>query len=225
MTHEQLIKEVRTLYLNARNITAFPIFNDQINSTVQRCTSHSISSEFEDLVAQYCCELVNDPSVKIYIDPQMKFPELLSKNKSGKKALIYRPDIILVKGEEIVAMIDAKTDLGFKKNNYLSYFQDVNGIINNIAGQKSAFKVSTEGETLTVSISKHVNLIFFVAAHKYFTKKKYIKEKEIENLERIKVFFLSKGGGAHLNNYKNEEAILNVESMNAFDSYIRDTIR
>lgn len=224
MTHEQLLKQVRNLYLEAREPHFF--YNTK-HQQIQRCTSHSISSEFEDLLAQYCYELINDESVQIFIDPQITFPDLNLKNLSGKKTFLFRPDIVIVKNNEIVALLDAKTDLGFRKTTYKEMISQTDKNIREIAGQKAIFKRRTNDEVLVFKISNNIKLSYVAASNNYFTRSSFVDYKEINERERVNIFFLSSGG--HLNNYKNgAEEVGNGININDcfmdFDNYILDTI-
>ena len=230
MTQEQFLQGVRNLYLEARKVKFSPLSPEkQVRENINRCTSHAISSEFEDLLAQYCYELIGDSSIQIFIDPQMTFPETSLKNKSGKRTFLYRPDIVVLKNNEIVAMIDAKTDLGYKRTTYLSYFYEMNESIKKIAGQKAVFKRRTNDEEIKTRIADNIKLTFFVAANKYLTSTHPIDDVKINEMERINVFFLSKGGGQHLNNYNGAEVenggiLLDTVSMANFDAFIRSTV-
>lgn len=113
MKHQELVEQIRELYLAARK-SRFPAKN------IERCTSHSISSELEDLLALYCSELIDDPNVRIFIDPQMSFPGSDLRNGSGKRAFQLRPDLMIVYNNVARIFIDAKTDIGYKRTEYLT---------------------------------------------------------------------------------------------------------
>lgn len=229
MTHLDLLKEVRNLYLEARKLKLSKSLSIG-NFEISRCTSHSISSEFEDLLALYIAELIGDSSVQIYIDPQITFPDLEMKNLSGKKTLLYRPDIIVVKNGEVVVMVDAKTDLGFRRLSYKSIIAHMDLAVEKFAGQIANFKMSTSAEKKTiVKLSKNIKLTYFVASSKYFTSKgDRVEDDEINKNKHTNIFFLSKG--KHLNNYNNVEVKIggiecDSESMENFDRFVLSTIR
>ena len=67
MTQKEFLQKVREAYLSARECKYIPNSNQQILS---RGTSHSISSDTEDLFGCYCAEKVNNEiGIKIIIDP------------------------------------------------------------------------------------------------------------------------------------------------------------
>jgi len=198
MTHEELLLQVRNLYLEAREPR---FFYDKKHNAISRCTSHSISSEYEDLLAQYCFELINDETVEIFIDPQMKFPKLDLKNSSGEKTFIFRPDIVIVKNNKIVFLIDAKTDLGYLKSIYTDVISKMNNTIGLLAGQYVEFNRRTKGVIQKLEFSQQIKLAYLVASNEYITKIPVPYKDLNSSHSRVNIFFLSSGG--HLNNYKN----------------------
>jgi len=236
MTHEELLLQVRNLYLEAREPQ---FFYDKRHQAISRCTSHSISSEFEDLLAQYCYELIKEKSIgkdeeiQIFIDPQMTFPDLDLKNLSGKKTFLFRPDIVIVKNKEIVALLDAKTDLGFKKSTYMDMIKHTNSVVGYLVGKNAHFTPRTKQPKVLFTISNKIKLTYFVASSKWISKSYPIPDNEInKDYAYVNIFFLSAGAkdkNGHLNNYDNVEVgkngvLLNKESILAFDSFILDAV-
>lgn len=130
MTHLEFLEQVRKAYLKARKSVYNPSINPEI---IFRGTSHSISSIVEDLFACYCAEKIkNSKGIKIIIDPQLSFKGTGLKNKSKKKSLLIRPDIAFLKKNEIICLFDIKTDLGYKRHEFLSQAKYRNKQMNEI---------------------------------------------------------------------------------------------
>lgn len=216
MTHPELLSSVRQLYVEARK-EKFPIRN------VSRCTSHSISSELEDLIAQYCYELINDSSVYIFIDPQISFLDLSLKNSTRNRPLQYRPDILIVKNFEVRVVIDVKTDFGYNRRNYLNLMREKSSLVARIAGQPFSFKNgSREKIKGSFVFSSCLRLAYIVASNR-IAKTLEIDTLAINQMSNVDVFFIS--SGCHLNSYNNDTNFrIDEESMRCFDKYLVEVV-
>ncbi len=222
LSHEEFLIEVRNLHIKARNAK---FRKGKIVENVFRCTSHSISSEFEDLLAEYCSHFINTSKSSIFIDPQITFENKEFRNRSGKRGLLYRPDIIVVKNNEIVLLIDAKVDIGFNRKNFGALINEKVKLVEKIAGQMVKFKLPDKKSFSGIKISQSIKLTCFVASGRSGITQPNLDE--ITPAKRINIFHLSKGG--HLNNYsdlKGDDNLVNVDlaSMEAFDQYLLNTI-
>ncbi|MNE73592.1 hypothetical protein D3C80_1696140 [compost metagenome] len=142
MTQKDFLQGIRDAYLKARKFIYTPKTNIEI---LTRGTSHSISSISEDLFACYCVNKVVDPKgIRIIIDLPLSFKGTSLKNKSEKKSLLIRPDIALCKSENINCLFDIKTDLGYKRKNFLDQAKERNIQMNLIKKQIARLN---DGET------------------------------------------------------------------------------
>lgn len=142
MTQSDFINKTREAYLNARKCIYAPQKHAEILS---RGTSHSISSISEDLFGCYCADKVKTAdNIKIYIDPPVSFKGTSLKNKSRKKSLLIRPDLMITKENIATCFFDIKTDLGYKRKDFFNQAKERDEQLNKIKGKKSS---SNDGET------------------------------------------------------------------------------
>ena len=201
MTQEEFFNRIRMAYLDARKY----IYKPKINSNIlTRGTSHSISSKTEDLFGCYCAEkIVNPGKIKIYIDPPISFKGTELKNKSNKRSLLIRPDIALIKDSVATCFFDIKTDLGYKRKEFLNQAIEKDKQLNLIKGKTANSKDGQTKENNKIDISVKIIFIYIVISQGNIKKTKldnFINE--IRKLENIDVFLLSKG--EHLNSYNDE---------------------
>lgn len=213
MTHQELIDQVRELYLASRK-SRFPAKN------IERCTSHSISSELEDLLALYCAELIDDPNVRIYIDPQLSFPNSDLRNGSGRRAFQLRPDLMIVSDNVARIFIDAKTDIGYKRTEYLTKIREKNELMATILNMQVKFN---DGNRCMVSdqitIAGDISYTYFLASNRFITRSTPIDVDLINGLQFVNIFCATTGH--HLNSYEPDAtSVPNEEVLNQFDKLI-----
>jgi hypothetical protein len=198
MTQSDFISKTREAYLSARKCIYVPEKNAKILS---RGTSHSISSISEDLFGCYCADMVKKANdIKIYIDPPVSFKGTNLKNKSKKRSLLIRPDLMITKQNIATCFFDIKTDLGYKRIDFFNQAKERNEQLNKIKGKKSS---SNDGETKeknSITISKDVKFVYIVISQGNINKKTQLEFIEnIRALENVEVFLLTVGD--HLNSY------------------------
>lgn len=222
MTHEEFLKSIRKAYLEARKIIYKPQMDQGILS---RGTSHSISSITEDLFGCYCADKVVNPSnIKILIDPQISFAVSKLRNKNDKKALLIRPDVALTKSNVATCFFDIKTDLGYKRKEFLEQAKERGEQMSIINGVKSTYN---DGETKIQNpllISKKIQFIYIIISQGNISKLKldnFIND--IRMIKNIDILLLSTGD--HLNAYhQNPQWIPNGLDFNKLDNILESQL-
>ncbi len=198
MTQEEFVKKIRDAYLKARKCIYVPNYN---NCTLSRGTSHSISSITEDLFGCYCANKVqSDNKINIYIDPPVSFKGTELKNKSNKKALLIRPDLMISKNDIATCFFDVKTDLGYKRKDFFSQAKERNEQLELIKNKLCSIKDGMTKEKNNIKISNKIKLIYVVISQGNI--KKSVQDefiKQIKLLKNVDVFLLTTGD--HLNSY------------------------
>lgn len=222
MKQTEFLEKTRKAYLQARECSFLPKSNASILS---RGTSHSISSITEDLFGCYCAEKVEEPNgIKILIDPPISFKGTELKNKSGKKSLLLRPDIAFTKDNIVNCFFDIKTDLGYKRFEFLNQAKDRNNQLNMIKEKYAHYKDGKTKINQQIKISSDIKFVYVVISQGNISRDKmdnFISG--IELLENVEVFVISKG--EHLNSY-NEiyKTEINETDFNGLDKLINDKL-
>jgi hypothetical protein len=168
---------------------------------IKRGTSHTISSIAEDVFASYL-----EPKIhrhyEIWIDPQISIDNL--KNKSGKRSLLFRPDICIIncKTNRIEMIFDLKMDLGYKRNEFISQVKvrvaELNKIVKHTA--KCFLKKDCK-----LKFSKKLKWNYVVISEGNISPVQYRKVEEwFENTRKANLFTLSKGKGKNLRTKMND---------------------
>ncbi|QMU63374.1 MAG: hypothetical protein GKR88_03165 [Flavobacteriaceae bacterium] len=198
MEQTEFLEKTRKAYLGARECSFPPKSNSSILS---RGTSHSISSITEDLFGCYCAEKVREPNgIKILIDPPISFKGTELKNKSGKRSLLLRPDIAFTKDNIVNCFFDIKTDLGYKRFEFLNQAKDRNNQLNTIKEKYAHYKDGKTKINQRIKISPDIKFVYVVISQGNIGKDKmnsFING--IKLLKNVDVFVISKG--EHLNSY------------------------
>lgn len=182
-TKEELIREVVLLYRNSRKTKYF-------NNKIFRGRSRSISSYFEDLFANFLSNNINCD--QIYIDQPLTV--------DGIKGRSIYPDIVIVKNNRIIALLDVKTDLGFNRYNFYELCRKDSQLIKLMKGKNCSLIVGeTKEKKYGLIISR--NLIYDIVILSRKNNKNL--EKQILRASRlnpkINVFVLT--DGKHPNTY------------------------
>lgn len=222
MQQADFLKKTRDTYLQARNSYFIPSSNSSILS---RGTSHSISSMTEDLFGCYCAEKVSDPNgIEILIDPPISFKGTELRNKSGKRSLLLRPDIAFTKDNIVNCFFDIKTDLGYKRFEFLNQAKERNSQLNTIKGKYANYKDGKTKHNQKVKISSDIKFIYVVISQGNIGKDKmsdFITG--IKLLENVDIFVISKG--EHLNSYNEiSKTEINVSDFNELDNLINEKL-
>ncbi len=223
MTQKEFLQKVREAYLSAREYKYIPNSNQQVLS---RGTSHSISSETEDLFGCYCAEkVINEKEIKIIIDPPISFKGTDLKNKSGKKSLLMRPDILITKDGIANCLFDLKTDLGYKRFELLNQAKEKNELLKLIKGHNAKYKDGKTKQEIEIKFSNEIKFVYVVISQgniKIEKLNEYIRG--IKELENIEIYVLSTGD--HLNSY-NQHSNWNVNEtdFNELDNLINKKMK
>ncbi|WP_340156630.1 hypothetical protein [uncultured Winogradskyella sp.] len=222
MEQTEFLEKTRKAYLEARECSFSPKSNSSILS---RGTSHSISSITEDLFGCYCAEKVAEPNgIKILIDPPISFKGTELKNKSGKKSLLLRPDIAFTKDNITNCFFDIKTDLGYKRFEFLNQARDRNNQLNTIKEKYAHYKNGKTKINQRIKISSDIKFVYVVISQGN------IGQDKMENfisgiklLENVEVFVISKG--EHLNSYNEiSKTEINETDFNGLDKLINEKL-
>lgn len=185
MNAKQLIVRIQKEYKKAKKpLIATPM--------IARKTSHTISSIIEDLVAYYFSNIIRK-DLKILIDPQISVNGL--KNKTGNKKLLFRPDICIMKNDVVKAIFDIKTDLGYKRSEFIRYAKDRVKELNKIKkNNKGCSLKDDDKEIQSVKIDDNLKWIYIVVSDDNINKDQFIKiENEIGTMSDVELFTLVKG--------------------------------
>lgn len=222
MKQFDFLEKTRNAYLKARECSFLPKSNASILS---RGTSHSISSITEDLFGCYCAEKVTEPNgIKILIDPPISFKGTELKNRSGKRSLLLRPDIAFTKDNIVNCFFDIKTDLGYKRFEFLDQAKDRNNQLNIIKEKYANYKDGKTKINQRVKISTDIKFIYVVISQGNIGIDKmndFISG--IKLLENVDVFVISKG--EHLNSYNDiSKTEINIVDFDRLDKLINEKL-
>lgn len=105
MTLREFLEQISMLYEDASKTTSE-------NPKVRRGRSRSIAAEAEDLFAELL--VANDSEIEmIRVDQPITIP---TTELPGKKSFQVYPDVVVIKGGKIRALIDLKMDLGWNRD-------------------------------------------------------------------------------------------------------------
>jgi hypothetical protein len=218
MQQEVFIENIRQAYLDAREVT---FSTEKLNNILSRGTSKSISSISEDLFGCYCAEKVqNNKNIKILVDPPLSFKGTGLKNKSGKRSLLIRPDVVISKDKIANCFFDLKTDLGFKRFELFNKAKAFNETIEKIKKHQAHHKDGKTKASNKISFSKDLKLCYVILSSKNITNLKIAEYIErIKQLENIELFILT--SGSHLNVYSdNFKPTINQKEFDNLDNFI-----
>jgi hypothetical protein len=117
MDAERFLKEVCKEYKKVQKA--------KCNGRIIRGTSPSISAQAEDLLAEYVNTLLENMEVEIWVDPQIICDKASRTTPKGKsKSVLFRPDICVVRNNEVVLVIDIKMDLGYRRGTFLEFAKE-----------------------------------------------------------------------------------------------------
>lgn len=198
MTQTEFIEKIRSAYIDARDFVYKPTTNLH---ALTRGTSHSISSLTEDLFGCYCTEKIpTDDKVKIHIDPQLSFRGTGLKNKSKKKSLLIRPDLVLTRNNIANCMFDIKTDIGYKRIELFNQAKERNDQIELIRNKTAFCKDGKSKVEEQIEFSSDIKFIYIVLSQGNINKDIQVKFiTDIRNLPNVDIFLLTIGD--HLNAY------------------------
>lgn len=203
MKHQkEFITQIRKSYLDARLLKTFSTKNKTI-----RCTSHTISSISEDIFAKYCADLLpENKEIEIWVDPQISFKIAGLKNKSGKRPLLFRPDICIIENNVLKKVFDIKTDLGYKRTTKIvEQAGELKNITNKIIGKQAIVNVKDgqNKEEKNIKIAKRLKRYIVVLSSGNISAEKLNNAKlKIKSLHNILMFCLTEGD--HLNIYSDK---------------------
>jgi|GEM_PF-1406716 len=161
---------------------------------IRRGRSHTISSTIEDLFAQFL--LANNPEIDfIYVDQPMKY---------GRSRRPFYPDVSVVKDNEIVAMFDLKTDLGWMRRKLVKVFKNHDKKAKLVAGKKCTLKDGqTKATPLGITFAENVTYSIVVLSDHNITRTSLAAH--MDNIIKLgsasRVYILAAGAKYHLNEY------------------------
>lgn len=197
MKHQKkFIKQIRESYLDAKLLKTKSTKNN-----IRRGTSHSISSISEDIFAKYCADLLpSNKEIEIWVDPQISFTIAGLKNKSGKRPLLFRPDICIIKNNIVKKVFDIKTDLGYKRTKIVEQAGEFKNITNKIIGKPATIRDGQDKKVKNIKIAKGLKKYIVVLSSGNSSAEELNDAKsKIKTLHNILLFCLTQGD--HLNSY------------------------
>ncbi len=216
--HKWFIDSIYNSYLDARKIK-FPSAKNKIN----RGTSHSISSVAEDLFAKYCADILpSNSSIQILIDPQISFTGSGFMNNSGKRPLLFRPDVCITVDNFITKVFDIKTDLGYKRNEITEQVKVLDTLIEKIKGLDCYLKIDKINNLKEkFKISEDIKMVIVVISG---ASNSGNIEKTVEIISKnTKTEMLVLSKGQSINHYENTNRfIVNEADFNKLDKIITE---
>lgn len=147
-----LITEIHSLYKKS-HISKYP------HVRISRGEGRSVASEMEDLFAKYLIEeLPGD--VNLFIN------QIITYGSKGNRIRV-KPDVMIVRNNEIKTIIDLKMDLGRKRSEFSSFWDERDSLIPQMRGKEfSYYKSSTSGKQKLISkLSSNAKLFFIVISN------------------------------------------------------------
>lgn len=218
MTHQEFINKARECYKASRRCK---YQEDTPLSLLSRCTSHTISSEIEDLFAYYCATKVTQPEgVKIIVDPPLSFRGTGLKNKSGKRSLLMRPDVAIINNNKATCFFDIKTDLGYKRFGLADEAKYKNEQLAKVKNIRAFYKDGITKEEHQVIMDSHLQYVYVILSQGNIAEETLNDYKnEIGELENVSFYILSVGH--HLNSYEESHRFIpNTQDFNELDVLI-----
>jgi hypothetical protein len=212
---QEFINQIRKSYLGARRLK----ISSTKNKTI-RGTSHTISSVSEDIFAKYCADLLpQKKEIEIWVDPQISFKIAGLKNKSGKRPLLFRPDICIIENNVVKKVFDIKTDLGYKRTKIVEQAEELKNITNKIVGKQATVKDGQDKEVKNIKIAKRLKRYIVVLSSGNNSAEKLNDTKsKIKELHNILMFCLTQGD--HLNSYIDNPNITITKDFELLDEKI-----
>lgn len=210
MKPKDLVSNIRQAYIKARN----PIVDQ---SNIKRGTSRTISSITEDLVAEYVASKINK-KFEVWVDPQIIVKDL--KNSSGKKSLLFRPDISIfnISSKKIVKIFDIKMDLGYKRNEFIDLAKKRKNQLKKIVNHTGSCSLR-ENERLY--FDKNLLWDYIIISKGNMSKNQYEKIETYFNKNNLGALFSFVLNG-HLNSYNYDYVpIINVRDFNKLNKELK----
>ncbi len=186
MTERQFITQIIRLYRKARQ----PFFPD---GTIKRAEGRSISSLSEDLLAKYLADATRHKFL-IRINQPLFCAQLSSPNK-------LKPDLSIIRGNQIVAFVDVKTDLGYKRDEFFYQSRNKDRLIIRLRGRSiSGKQLKRDKKTeLNLSISKHIKYHIVLISSKNISKERFrVIKSKFEKLKASTLYIFTE------NNHPNQ---------------------
>jgi hypothetical protein len=188
MLATELINKIHELYKRS-HISMYP------HDRIFRGEGRSVSSEMEDLFAKYLIEELPD-DITLFINQTIT-------SGSKSKRIRVKPDVMVVRNNEIKTLIDLKMDLGYKRSEFSSFWDERDSLMPKMYGKEfSYYKPSIDGKEKIISkLSSNAKLFFMVVSnlniddHNLNDVVSRISKKRYSNL-----YFLFEG--IHPNDYK-----------------------
>lgn len=172
MTRQEFIREIIARYHKARQ----PLYPHE---RVFRGGSRSVSSETEDLFARYLIDKLS-PDTVIYIN------QTITPLDSDLLKCI-KPDLVIVNGGFITAILDLKMDLGYKRNEFADFWRERDEWIQLMRNQKVSLLVDTGGgsERQELVLGPNARLFFVLVSDRNISKKKFIVIRQMQEIMKF----------------------------------------
>ncbi|MCK4787955.1 MAG: hypothetical protein KAV87_29650 [Desulfobacteraceae bacterium] len=173
MTPEQFMRKVAESYVSARE----PMF---YHPTIRRGRSHAISGLLEDLFAAFLAfnftghyELLVDQPITV------------------NRSTMY-PDIILVKDNKVRDLVDVKTDLGWKRIEFVQLCKETDSKLAKIGRKEGTVRDGVTKEQKVLKLLKQVRYHIVIISGQNIPKEQFRKNIDgVKKLKHIGVYVLS----------------------------------
>jgi hypothetical protein len=172
MTRQEFVREIIARYHKARQ-SLYP------HERVFRGGSRSISSETEDLFARYLIDKLSPDNV-IYIN------QTITPLDSDLLKCI-KPDLVIINGGFITAILDLKMDLGYKRNEFADFWRERDEWIQLMRNQKASLLIDTGGGSKRQELvfSPDARLFFVLVSDRNISKKKFIVIRQMQEIMKF----------------------------------------
>ncbi|BCZ46836.1 hypothetical protein psyc5s11_29030 [Clostridium gelidum] len=187
MEPNEFFEEVINLYEISRR-TKYP------NDLIRRGTSHSISSEIEDLMAQFLVTNLKN-KYKIYIAQTLSY-------KINNKSKSCEFDLLLVDNKnEINNVVEIKIDQGHIRNGVVNYCKNRRYLLDMLERNLCKCNDGITKEKFTLKFGDKPTCHLVIVSNKNISKRELDENiKKIKCISNIELYFLS--NGEHPNSYK-----------------------
>jgi len=195
MTGKEFIAQIRETYVDARKL-----IHGNGGYNIWRGMSHSNSGNTEDLFAKFIAENIGDHSLTFLVDKPIttRFPDI-------KRAITFKPDLSIFKGDLLTHYFDLKMDLGWNRNieNYLleknKFLEELK--MQKVRGQDVWYRNGKEVQGIQISNQLKYHIVIVSAENG--SKSAFEKNVRMaEQLDHVEMYVLT--SGEHLNTYNPE---------------------
>jgi hypothetical protein len=213
MDGQAFINQIIDYYQESRKLTV-----ETQGFNIWRGVSHSISSLSEDLFALMVAQEINDKSLEFIVD------KTFTLRKKDNTSVQFRPDLAIVKNNEIRVIVDLKMDMGYKRRyNETEAFQKEAEKFELLRSAKyKDITYSQKKSSISLTASRSITNRIVVVSEKNEGKAENRESmvEEIGKLNWVDMYYLS--GGVHPNAYDASTLSQLVVNQDAFDCLCAD---